>query len=170
MKVNLSQKFFYNRELFKPANNPVDLPEEAVEDISDNDVIIEGSAGVKKRFEELKAERLEARSFQSKDAVGKLTHRLDVLEDRKPSGGKDHSKEVDSLNKRLADLAELVEELKEQVEAVRKDSAATAPAELAKEGKENLPASKLPPENQPPLEPPLPPTGSTSPKTSKPTL
>jgi len=127
MKVNLSQKFFYGRELYKPAQNPVELPDAAVDDISDNDVIVEGSKEVKARFEELKAERAERRSFQSKDAVGKLQARIGILEDRKDeAGGKDHSKEIASLTKKLTDLAEMVDELKDEVAKAKADSEASA--------------------------------------------
>lgn len=126
MLVNLSQKFFYDRELFKPVDNPVTLPEEAVEHLNDNDVIVEASAKAKARFEELKQERLDARSFESKDAVGKLQARLDVLEDKSPASGKDQSKEIDKLQKEVAELRKIIDKMNSEIEAVRKDSAASA--------------------------------------------
>jgi len=124
MLVKLQTKMYYDRQLFKPSAFGVEMPDEAVESLSDSAKILKADKDVLARFEELKKERDKKRPVR--------TVNEDYTQKARIERPDKEAKEMDLAH------AEATAELREELAAMKKpdqEKPEPAKAEEAKPAK-----------------------------------
>ena len=116
MLVKLQTKMYYDRQLFKPSAFGVEMPDEAVESLSDSAKILKADKDVLARFEELKKERAKNRPARNVNEVFTQKARIEKLEKE--------AKEMALAH------AEAIAELRDELNAMKKPEQAKPDAKL----------------------------------------
>ena len=104
MLVKLQTKMYYDRQLFKPSAFGVEMPDEAVESLSDSAKILKADKDVLARFEELKKERAKNRPARNVNEVFTQKARIEKLEKEAKEMALAHAEAIAELREELATM------------------------------------------------------------------